>query len=106
MSTTTPNTTDIDQSEYAPQPTLAPVTRTNLTNEAPDGSDNTPVSQFTPAQRKIIYIATFAIGVVTIVAAPVVAAVSAPAWVPALIGGLGSAGAMVSAAFGWKYLGR
>ena len=33
----------------------------------------------------------------TIVAAPVVAAVSAPAWIPALIGGLGSAGAMVCA---------
>ncbi|MEE8737294.1 MAG: hypothetical protein SOI66_00025 [Bifidobacterium sp.] len=83
-----------------------PTPSTNLTNEAADGSDNTPIAQFTPAQRKAIYITTFVIGVTTIVAAPVVAAVSAPAWVPALIGGLGSAGAMVSAAFGWKYLGR
>lgn len=73
-----------------------------------DKDTQTPdeATQFTPAQRKIIYMATFAVGVVTIVAAPVVAVVSAPAWIPALIGGLGSAGAMVSAAFGWKYLGR
>jgi hypothetical protein len=63
-------------------------------------------TQFTPAQRKIIYLATFTIGVVTIVTAPVVVAVSAPAWIPALIGGLGSAASIVSATFGWKYLGR
>ena len=63
------------------------------------------VQQFTPARRKVIYLATFTIGVVTIVAAPV-AAVAAPEWIPALIGGLGPAASIVGAAFGWKDVGK
>jgi hypothetical protein len=71
----------------------------------------TAKTQVTPSSslrevRAFSAFSTYRQQTVTIVAAPVVAAVSAPAWIPALIGGLGSAGAMVSAAFGWKYLGR
>lgn len=84
----TPNTTDIDQSEYVSQPV------------------EESTGQFTANQRRVIYLATFLTGVVTVVAAPVITAIQTPAWIPALIGGLGSAAATISSAFGWRYLGK
>lgn len=83
-------------------------TSTDITSTDTDSTNTTDgMRYFTEHQRGVLYITTFVIGLVTVIATPTLAAVpGTPAWVIALVAATGSAASTVSSAFGWKYLGK